>query len=811
MARISVADLKPLESVSVNDLSKLEAENIFKKLNIYLPSCATLEYLRYVLGIVKKLAQLISHNTKAEQDCAELLEKGVLSKEKRDLYPILVEFERLYFDKAAQVFESKVSFPSISPVNIAMEKRPFIPPDIFSGSKNEDFGVWLKSFERSASANGWVTVDKLKYLPIYLRNTALDVFDYILRINPAASYEAIIKEFRRKFTSVGNVEVAQCRLEKRLKENNESYTEYITDVIKLCSIIDVNMPENRITHHILKGLDVKALNQISYLNNDTIVKVEDNIRHFEKSQLLINQRLERLKRDEIYEKENYQLRHMVEELSEKINILQIDVKKHRYNNACFNNNYDNNNSFKYVRNNNDFRANGMHVASRNRSAILPNQGQGIKSDRRVQSNYCAGKTRIPFERQNQTPQIKCKICGRTNHMTEKCFYNKQNAGQKSSDNCYYGTAKGENHKYNLLNMVEEIPEKCSVELKEEYFSNRRRVVNSMTADEKIEIGKTSQLECIQFTKIFFSKNTELRRVQIKESTNDIVNDKNTVLSSCSNVDTALSVQGKVGGSTEVMNIVLDTGCNINIIDKTKVPKGTIIFKKDNSILLAANGSPLTILGDCNLVLTLENEIFNVTAKVVSGLRSDMLLGNEFLLQHKANINYMDRTITLRGRNGPLVVGMGNKWLQKIQPNSHSCKRSAEDGVRLLKHVKPLHKSLALLRDDLDDQVNDLLTTGSIMKSSPKCINKAQVKQKFYYDKNRREVEFKIGDLVMIHNPDFKKGISRKKLAKPYEGPFEVVGKLNPEMYEVWCPIRGTFKAVPFHVKKLKKYHAPRKW
>lgn len=92
----------------------------------------------------------------------------------------------------------------------------------------------------------------------------------------------------------------------------------------------------------------------------------------------------------------------------------------------------------------------------------------------------------------------------------------------------------------------------------------------------------------------------------------------------------------------------------------------------------------------------------------------------------------------------------------------------------------------------------------VREQIPSILSDAQEKQKYYYDRNRTDCIFEPGDLVMVHDPDVRQGQSRK-LVKKYSGPYEVVKKVTDEVYEIFFPLRGTYKNVAFHVDKLKKY------
>ena len=63
------------------------------------------------------------------------------------------------------------------------------------------------------------------------------------------------------------------------------------------------------------------------------------------------------------------------------------------------------------------------------------------------------------------------------------------------------------------------------------------------------------------------------------------------------------------------------------------------------------------------------------------------------------------------------------------------------------------------------------------------IKNSQENSKLAYDKKHRQVEFKLGDNVLVHYPLRKKGLSTKLLHK-YLGPYTIIEKRGPVTYIV---------------------------
>ena len=102
----------------------------------------------------------------------------------------------------------------------------------------------------------------------------------------------------------------------------------------------------------------------------------------------------------------------------------------------------------------------------------------------------------------------------------------------------------------------------------------------------------------------------------------------------------------------------------------------------------------------------------------------------------------------------------------------------------------------------------LLRQEANLKIAQDCMAQAQETMKYYYDRNRKEQHFKIGDLVLVdaRNMDVRhKGSAQKnKLAPRYIGPFEVIELVNKDSYKL--KLNPGVKLHPiFHTSLLKKY------
>jgi len=83
--------------------------------------------------------------------------------------------------------------------------------------------------------------------------------------------------------------------------------------------------------------------------------------------------------------------------------------------------------------------------------------------------------------------------------------------------------------------------------------------------------------------------------------------------------------------------------------------------------------------------------------------------------------------------------------------------------------------------------------------------RAQERQKKYADQNRREVEFEVGEKVLLSTANLNNEQRAPKLLPRFVGPFRVVRRIGPVAYELSLPPSLSRVHPVFHVSKLKKY------
>jgi hypothetical protein len=81
--------------------------------------------------------------------------------------------------------------------------------------------------------------------------------------------------------------------------------------------------------------------------------------------------------------------------------------------------------------------------------------------------------------------------------------------------------------------------------------------------------------------------------------------------------------------------------------------------------------------------------------------------------------------------------------------------------------------------------------------------KAAIQRKEYYDRKAEEPPFRIGDLVLLHTPQIKRG-QTYKLARLWKGPYRILEKLGPVNFRIARV--GSTTSTLVHANRLKRYY-----
>ena len=89
---------------------------------------------------------------------------------------------------------------------------------------------------------------------------------------------------------------------------------------------------------------------------------------------------------------------------------------------------------------------------------------------------------------------------------------------------------------------------------------------------------------------------------------------------------------------------------------------------------------------------------------------------------------------------------------------------------------------------------------------------AQSRQKSYYDKRRKDLEFVVGDHIFLRVTPWTgvgRALKSRKLTPRFIGPFEILKRVGPVAYQVALPPSLSNLHSVFHISQLSKYvHDP---
>lgn len=458
--RSTLSELQIIETVDcksgARDFNRDQLLSLAEDLNLFLPDPVNTDYLRHVLTTVKNVQSLISTDTTtyARDALDYLIKTGTLTTHDRTSFPLLAAYEKLrkFPIKLNNIYDtvSREDLTEVTDKNMAPnDHKPFIKPDTFSGSKSDNFKAWKKEYNRAAKVNKWTEEDQLNYLPIYLKKTALDVFDIAIDGKAGMDYGTAMEILNNKFGNPVHGEHVRMLLEDRNKMPQESYTEYIADINKLCLELDLNMPEPQIITYIMRGLDVGALQQIGLMDNNTIKQVEQNLVKYERSKYLVDRKLSKHQTQNLNliqqdKSEISSLKNKITSLEHQLKTLQVHKPANRFKNNTQENQYGFN------------------------PRIPNNYGRGYfqKYQPNTQitkygvtprlNNPQTEQTLVPYKSTHQPPPKYCVACKANTHRTIDCYKIKNQITQETNvkyctnckklnhdvTNCYHLTKNG---------------------------------------------------------------------------------------------------------------------------------------------------------------------------------------------------------------------------------------------------------------------------------------------------------------------------------------------------------------------------------
>ncbi|KAL4107210.1 hypothetical protein QTP88_017593 [Uroleucon formosanum] len=109
--------------------------------------------------------------------------------------------------------------------------------------------------------------------------------------------------------------------------------------------------------------------------------------------------------------------------------------------------------------------------------------------------------------------------------------------------------------------------------------------------------------------------------------------------------------------------------------------------------------------------------------------------------------------------------------------------------------------IAVIPNSLEHSViEELNKLQKVRNTIPEILKKAFENQKMNTDKNRSDIDFIVGEQVLVKIP-----IRKHKFSDRYDGPYPIIKKLNTNSYLIKLPKNGKLVNVPIHVQQIKKF------
>lgn len=159
-----------------------------------------------------------------------------------------------------------------------------------------------------------------------------------------------------------------------------------------------------------------------------------------------------------------------------------------------------------------------------------------------------------------------------------------------------------------------------------------------------------------------------------------------------------------------------------------------------------------------------------------------------------------------------VTEKPNTWAKYVAPATFCYNTSVNVSTGYMPYylmygITPTFPSEYIYTSDKIDHnaLESIKILNHVRKEIPKILEKAQQKQKYYFDRNKQHLELSIGDEVLIERV-IDRTKPYHKWANKFEGPYSVLRKINDVTYEILKYHRGKLVPDAVHVSRLKLFN-----
>lgn len=179
-------------------------------------------------------------------------------------------------------------------IPIMTENLPLISAGSFNGLNSENATDFIEKYLLAADSNNWSDQSKLKLFPNHLGGIAINWYkNYKTKApnNTIPNWETLKTDFLQAFTPLAQCSSLSAILEHKLQGPNETTLSYLLDITTTCRRYDPDIAEPQIISYILRGLKPEILQKVLTKQNDTLDRLEKNLKEAELLEIKLKQNL----------------------------------------------------------------------------------------------------------------------------------------------------------------------------------------------------------------------------------------------------------------------------------------------------------------------------------------------------------------------------------------------------------------------------------------------------------------------------------------------------------------------------------------
>lgn len=171
------------------------------------------------------------------------------------------------------------------------ENLPLISAGSFNGLNSENATDFIEKYLLAADSNNWSDNSKLKLFPSHLGGIAINWFKNYKAKAPIPDWATLKNDFLQAFTPLAQCSSLSAILENKLQGPNETTLSYLLDIVTTCRRYDPEITEAQIIQYILRGLRPEIFQKVLTKQNDTLDRLEKNLKDAELLEIKLKQNL----------------------------------------------------------------------------------------------------------------------------------------------------------------------------------------------------------------------------------------------------------------------------------------------------------------------------------------------------------------------------------------------------------------------------------------------------------------------------------------------------------------------------------------